>query len=78
MLSEWDLKGSWTTPRSIHNSFSKSDANAVIWDDNQGHMHLMFCTLYGDWTDAKLFYKKSLDGGLTFETERELHIKTFT
>lgn len=74
MLSEWDLKSSWSKPRSIHNSFSKSDANAVIWDDNQGHLHLMFCTLYGkDWTDAKLFYKKSTDGGLSFEPERELH-----
>lgn len=59
--------GSWSKPAILQDTPDLSEGNPVLYLDGKKRLWFFYVTMYGDmWTDCKVYYKTSDDGGKTW------------
>ena len=67
----------WGKPFVLHDTPGFSEGNPVLYTDSAGRVWFFFVTMFGDmWTDCKIFYKTSNDGGDTWSEKKTLRGET--
>jgi len=74
LMSWWAPDGSWTLPSVVVDTPGHADGNPVLWVDEQGVLWLFYVTIQGwGWRSCQIFYRRSLDGGATWQSPVILH-----
>jgi predicted neuraminidase len=59
--------GKWSAPVILQDTPGLSEGNPVLFTDRRGRVWFFFVTMYGEkWTDCRMYYKISDDGGKTW------------
>ncbi|MFC1474594.1 exo-alpha-sialidase [bacterium] len=67
----------WKKPFILHDTMSYSEGNPVLYTDRGGRVWFFYVTMFGDmWTDCKVYYKTSDDGGKSWNAPVTLREET--